>query len=162
MICIDQYKKLINKKFNVVRYVYSRLTNTVLNMHITLFRMLKTKNKLRKIILKNKLERKYNCIFALNCKIDDTVTFPHPLGIVVGNKVEIKPNCKIYQNVTLGVKNECYPIIESGVTIYANAVVLGNVTIGENSIVGAGAVVLKSCGSSSVLVGVPAKNIKSN
>ena len=122
--------------------------------------MLKTKNKLRKTLLKNKLQKKYNCIFALNCKIDKTVVFPHPLGIVIGNKVEVKSNCMIYQNVTIGAKNESYPIIECGTVIYANAVVLGDVTIGENSIVGAGAVVLKSCDNSSILVGVPAKNIK--
>lgn len=77
------------------------------------------------------------------------VKFPHPVGIVIGDGVRIGRNVRIYQNVSIGLRQNAlawdvvdqYPIIEDGVTIYAGAVVIGSVTIGKYSIVGANAVI---------------------
>ena len=64
------------------------------------------------------------------------------LGIVVGENVYIGKNVIINQNVTIGNKNGC-PKIMDGVRIYPGCIIIGNITIGENSIIGAGTYVDK-------------------
>lgn len=72
--------------------------------------------------------------------------------VVVGNDVEI------FQNVTLGYKNEekFAPVIGNNVKIGAGAVVLGNVVVGNNVFIGANSVVLKDVPDNSVVAGNPA------
>lgn len=85
---------------------------------------------------------------------------PHPVGIVIGDGTVIGDNVMILQNVTLGRKdiNQAgTPVIKNGVSILAGAVVLGPVVLGENSTVGANAVVVKDVEAGTVVVGVPAK-----
>ncbi len=73
----------------------------------------------------------------------------HGTGVVIGETTVIGENVKIYQGVTLGAlsfpKDGCglllrglkrHPTIEDNVTIYANATILGDITIGKNSIIG--------------------------
>ena len=58
--------------------------------------------------------------------------FPHPIGVVMGDRVKVGRNVIIYQNVTLGSLrsgNEEFPTIKDNVKIYAGAVVVGNVVI---------------------------------
>ncbi len=92
--------------------------------------------------------------------------FPHPVGIVIGMKVKMGVNCEIYQNVTIGTKdtsdflNGKYPEIGNNVTIYPNSLVIGDIKIGDNSIIGAGSVILKNVPPNSVMAGNPAKLIK--
>lgn len=88
------------------------------------------------------------------------------LGCVFHENVIIGDNVNIYQNVTLGGKGNkkptgynC-PIIMEGATIYAGACVLGPITIGKNSEVGANAVVLEDVPDNCIAVGVPARIIK--
>ena len=69
-------------------------------------------------------------------------------------------NCKIFQQVTVGFNGDKRPTIGNNVTICCGAKVLGGVTIGENVIVGANAVVVKDVPANSVVGGVPAKIIK--
>lgn len=70
---------------------------------------------------------------------------------------EIGENCWINQQVTLGYSNatDC-PTLENNVTVSAGAKVIGKVTIGENSKVGANAVVVKNVPANATVVGVPA------
>lgn len=92
---------------------------------------------------------------------DKKILFPHPIGIVIGKKVEIGRKCTIYQNVTLGTKDGVtYPIIGDDVTIYANSVVFGNITIGNNVIIGAGSIVNFDVPDNSVVAGNPAKIVR--
>lgn len=92
--------------------------------------------------------------------------FPHPVGIVIGVKVKMGMNCEIYQNVTIGTKetsdfkNGKYPEIGNNVIIYPNSLIIGDIKIGENSIIGAGSVVLNDVPPNSVVAGNPAKFIK--
>lgn len=91
----------------------------------------------------------------------------HGIGIVIGGGVIIGDNCKIYQGVTIGargkiLKGRQMPQIGDNCSLYSGAQILGPVTIGDNSQVGAGAIVLKDCPNNSVLVGNPAKNININ
>lgn len=85
---------------------------------------------------------------------------PHTVGTVIGGGVKIGDNVMVYQNVTLGQKGDYnYPVIEDNVIIYPGSIVLGNIKVGEGSIIGANSVVLKDVPSHATVVGSPAKVI---
>lgn len=75
----------------------------------------------------------------------------HGWGTVI-NASKIGENCGVGQNCTIGSRNRKSPILENGVMVWAHAVVLGDITIGENSQIGAGSVVVKNVPSNSVVV----------
>jgi len=83
----------------------------------------------------------------------------HGMGVVIGETAEIGDHVTLYHGVTLGGtslhKTKRHPTIEDHVVIGAGAKVLGAITIGANSRVGANAVVVKSTPPDSVVVGVP-------
>jgi serine O-acetyltransferase len=83
---------------------------------------------------------------------------PHPNGIVIHPDAVIGPNCLIFQQVTIGQGSKPgAPVIEGHVDIGAGAKILGGIKIGEHSIIGANAVVVKDVPKYSVAVGVPAQ-----
>lgn len=88
----------------------------------------------------------------------------HGSGVVIGETTEIGDNVTLYQGVTLGgtgkEKGKRHPTVKDNVVIAANATVLGPIEIGENSRVGAGAVVINSVPANSTVVGVPGKVVK--
>lgn len=88
----------------------------------------------------------------------------HGMGVVIGETTQIGDDCMLYQGVTLGgtslEQTKRHPTLGNGVTVGAGAKVLGPVKIGEQSAVGANAVVVKSAPAHSVLIGVPAKDRK--
>lgn len=93
------------------------------------------------------------------------VYFPHPTGIVVGDSWDVGSDVTLMQGVTLGRKaSEFAPksrsVLESGVVISAGAKIIGELSIGAWSVVGANAVVTKSLPANCVAAGVPAKIIK--
>lgn len=119
--------------------------------------MKQTLKKIRLVIL-NKL-----FIIQLSKNIPKTTIFPHLHGIFISPKAVIGDNCIIYQNVTIGSKginNKVYPIIGNNVTIYSHVCVVGNVTIGDNSVIGAGTIVTKSFPPNSVIIGNPGRLLK--
>ena len=67
----------------------------------------------------------------------------HGWGTIV-NAQKIGKNCGVAQNCTIGSRNLKTPVLEDGVMVWAHAVVLGDITIGENSHIGSGSVVVKS------------------
>lgn len=83
----------------------------------------------------------------------------HGMGVVIGETAEVGDNVTIYHGVTLGGtslhKTKRHPTIKDHVVIGAGAKVLGAITIGANSRIGANAVVVKSTPPNSVVVGVP-------
>jgi len=83
---------------------------------------------------------------------------------VVGETTIIGDGVLLYQGVTLGgtglEKGKRHPTIENNVVIGAGAKVLGNITIGENSYIGANAVVVKDVPANSTVVGVPGRITK--
>lgn len=85
----------------------------------------------------------------------------HGMGVVIGETAEIGDDVMLYHGVTLGgselVQRKRHPTIGNGVMIGAGAKVLGPITIGEGSAVGANAVVTKSAPPNSILTGIPAK-----
>lgn len=98
-------------------------------------------------------------------KIGGGLYLPHPKCIIISPTSIIGDNVTIFQGVTLGENlkrkdGRSTPIIEDNVFIGAGAKVLGPVTVGKNSMIGANAVVLKDVPKNSVAVGVPAKVIR--
>lgn len=98
--------------------------------------------------------------------IGNGVFIDHGVGVVIGETCEIGDNVTIYQGVTLGGTGKDmgkrHPTIEQGVMISAGAKVLGPITIGEQSKVGAGSVVLKDVPPHSTVVGIPGRIVKSH
>ncbi|RFU61376.1 serine O-acetyltransferase [Peribacillus glennii] len=85
----------------------------------------------------------------------------HGMGVVIGETCEIGDNVSVFQGVTLGgtgkEKGKRHPTIKDNVLIATGAKVLGSITIGENSKIGAGSVVLKEVPPNSTVVGIPGK-----
>ncbi len=85
----------------------------------------------------------------------------HGMGVVIGETAEIGENVTLFQGVTLGgtgkEKGKRHPTIEDNVVIAAGASVLGAITVGKNSRVGAGAVVLQDVPPNCTVVGVPGR-----
>jgi serine O-acetyltransferase len=90
----------------------------------------------------------------------------HAMGVVIGETAIVGNDVTLYQGVTLGGTGKGHgkrhPTICDGVFIGNNANVLGNVTVGENSRVGAGSVVLSDVPPNSTVVGVPAHIVYRN
>ena len=85
----------------------------------------------------------------------------HGWGTVV-NAQSIGMNFRVGQNVTVGSRNCKDATIGNNVSVWANAVVLGDITLGDNCQVGAGAVVVKSIPNDSVVVPAKSMIIKQN
>ena len=87
----------------------------------------------------------------------------HGMGVVIGETAEIGDNVTLYHGVTLGgtslQKAKRHPTIEDHVVIGAGAKVLGAITIGAHSRIGANAVVVKPSPPNSVIIGVPGQII---
>jgi serine O-acetyltransferase len=90
----------------------------------------------------------------------------HGMGVVIGETCEIGDNVTLYQGVTLGgtgkEKGKRHPTLKDNVLVSTGAKVLGSITIGENSKVGGGSVVLKDVPPNSTVVGVPGRVVIQN
>ncbi len=88
----------------------------------------------------------------------------HGMGVVIGETAEIGADVTLYHGVTLGgvslEPGKRHPTIEDGVVIGAGAKVLGAITVGRNSRIGANAVVVKDVEPDMVVVGIPGKPVK--
>ena len=97
-------------------------------------------------------------------KIGRRVFIDHGTGVVIGETAEIGNDVLIYQQVTLGGVStdpgKRHPTVEDGVVIGAGAKVLGNITIGRNSKIGANSVVIKDVPAECTAVGIPARILK--
>ena len=102
-------------------------------------------------------------LYASN-RISDNIVLFYPYGIVVNKDAILADGVVLRQQVTIGNKGggkkaSKSPVIGKNVDIGAGAKVIGEITIGEGTRIGANAVVTKSFPANSILVGVPAKNI---
>lgn len=94
-------------------------------------------------------------------KIGRRFFIDHGMGVVIGETCEIGDNVTVFQGVTLGgtgkEKGKRHPTIKDNALIATGAKVLGSITIGENSKVGAGSVVLHEVPPNSTVVGIPGR-----
>jgi serine O-acetyltransferase len=88
----------------------------------------------------------------------------HGMGVVIGETTEIGADVTLYHGVTLGgtswQKGKRHPTLGNGVVVGAGAKILGPIMVGDNSRIGANAVVVKPVPPDSVVVGVPGEIVK--
>lgn len=88
----------------------------------------------------------------------------HGSGVIIGETAVIGNNVTLYQGVTLGgtgkEKGKRHPTLEDNVMVSAGAKILGSFTIGENSKIGAGSVVLEEVPPNCTVVGVPGRIVR--
>lgn len=109
---------------------------------------------------KVRLKLLYSCDISLNADIAESVWFCHSgFGVVVNPNAVIKDNVYVQHGVTIGEMDDSHksPVIEENVYIGAKAMILGDIKIGKNAKIGAGAVVITDVPENSTAVGVPAK-----
>jgi serine O-acetyltransferase len=99
-------------------------------------------------------------------KIGRRFFIDHGMGVVIGETCEIGNNVTVFQGVTLGgtgkEKGKRHPTIKDHALIATGAKVLGNITVGAYSKVGAGSVVLKDVPDHSTVVGIPGRVVIQN
>ncbi|MCD6133843.1 MAG: serine O-acetyltransferase [Deltaproteobacteria bacterium] len=97
-------------------------------------------------------------------KIGRRFFIDHGMGVVIGETTEIGDDVTLYQGVTLGgtslKKVKRHPTLKNNVVVGGGAKVLGAVTIGENSRIGASSVVVKDVPPDSTVVGIPGRVVK--
>ena len=97
-------------------------------------------------------------------QIGRRVFIDHGVGVVIGETTIIHDDVVIYQQVTLGgvslTKGKRHPTIEDNVVLGAGSKILGNITIGKDSKVGANSVVVRDVPADSTAIGIPARVIQ--
>ena len=96
-------------------------------------------------------------------RIGHSVFIDHGMGVVIGETAEIGHRCLLYQGVTLGgtgkEHGKRHPTLAENVVVGAGAKVLGAITIGTNTRIGAGSVVVRDVESDCTVVGIPGRVI---
>lgn len=97
-------------------------------------------------------------------KIGRRFFIDHGMGVVIGETAIVGENVILYQGVTLGgtgkEKGKRHPTLGNNIVVGAGAKILGNITIGDNSYIGANAVVIKDVPPNSTVIGVPGRITK--
>lgn len=136
------------------------------------------KNKPKKTLATNLLRRYYRRLmmiiarinFSLNAGFEASVYadvkpglyIHHCQGVIIGGDTKIGSNCHIFKNILLGEKNGIYPILKDNITLYANSVVIGGVTLHDNVVVAPNSVVINDIPEGITVAGVPAHPIGKN
>ena len=97
----------------------------------------------------------------IRCGVPERLFIPHPNGIVTGGEVQLENDVVLLQQVTLGCRsayarvdeNDGDPTLKEGVYVGPGAKILGRITVGEWSIVGANAVITENIPAYSIVVG---------
>jgi len=117
-------------------------------------------------LLKDILKYKYRKICRTYCVdipyqtiIGKGLLIYHGFGIVINEKAILGNNITLSHDVTIGDEKGFSPIIQDKVIISPGAKIFGHITIGENAVIGANAVVNKDVPANSVSVGVPNHNL---
>ena len=108
--------------------------------------------------------RKMGIEIYLVVKIGKGLFIDHGAGVIIGETTIIGDNVTLYQGVTLGgtgkETGKRHPTLKNNVMVSAGAKILGSFTIGENSKIGAGSVVLEEVPPNCTVVGVPGRVVK--
>lgn len=133
--------RIIYGVINVRSFIKSLLNPSI---HASvLVRFATSKNRLIHILARNILIAKHSIDIGYGAMIEEGLYLPHPVSIVIGSGSVVGKNLTIYQCCTIGNKRG-YPTLQDGVTIYPNSVVVGDITIGTNAVIGANSFVDKS------------------
>lgn len=112
------------------------------------------------LLLQHSISSKFAVDIHPAAKIGSGILIDHATGLVIGETTVVEDCVSIMQSVTLGgtgkESGDRHPKIRKGVLLGPGAKVLGNIEIGEGSMVAASSVVLKSVAAHSIVAGVPA------
>ncbi len=112
--------------------------------------------------ISEKAKRKTGIEIHPGATIGKNLFIDHGFGVVIGETTIIGDNVTLFHGVTLGGihdnKGKRHPTLKDNVLVGAHAQVLGNIVIGENARIGAGAVVLNNVNDNTTVVGIPAKD----
>lgn len=103
--------------------------------------------------------RQRDFIIDVNTRISGGLILAHPYATIL-NAQSIGKNVYVNHLVTVGEKDGKKPTIGDNVQLHANCMVIGGVSVGENAIIGAGAVVVRDVPANAVAVGNPAQIIQ--
>ena len=105
--------------------------------------------------------RRHGGYVGVGAQIASVPSLPHGLhGIYISRFASVGPNCRIYQNVTIGEVDHKAPVIGNGCWIGAGAVLVGNIRVGPGARIGAGAVVSKDVPAGSTVVAQPPRMLE--
>ena len=97
-------------------------------------------------------------------KIGEGVFIDHGMGVVIGETSEIGDNVTLYQGVTLGgtslQRAKRHPTLGNNVVVGVGAKLIGDITIGENTKIGAGSVMVTSAPANVTVIGVPGRIVE--
>lgn len=145
------------KSFAEARFLYPGVK--ALKYHRIAHKLYLKKHYFLARLISERVKRKTGIEIHPGATIGNRVFIDHGSGIVIGETTIIGDDVLIYQGVTLGgtgtAKEKRHPTIGNGVLLSCGAKVLGNITIGANSKIGAGSVVLKDVPENSTVVGIP-------
>lgn len=117
-------------------------------------------------LISQKAARKTGIEIHPGATIGKGLFIDHGHGVVIGETAILGDNITLFQGVTLGgngkEQGKRHPTIEDNVMVSAGAKILGSFTIGENSKIGAGSVVLQEVPPNCTVVGVPGRIVKMN
>ena len=164
---LNNYSKSRLKRivFTHVPFVISE-SQILMKFHIILRKCeyyVNCNKKIRSYIYKVKLNR-YKVKYSLNIPVNTFgkgLKIMHIGPILVNHNAKIGENCSIHINTAIvaGGKNHIAPKIGDNAIIFVGTTILGDVTIGDNAIIGANSLVNKSFGDNSTIVGNPARAV---
>ncbi len=115
------------------------------------------------MMMNNRNIKKFNCEIYPQATIGEGFYIPHCVGIVVGSTTVLGKNCTLYPNVVFGAKlspngeapkGRRHAIVGDNCVFGANSSIIGDIKIGDNVTVGAGAVITKDIPDNAIVVGV--------
>jgi len=113
-------------------------------------------------LLHRKYQVKYGLDIPVRVKIGYGLFIGHGIGIVINDETVIGDNCNLSQFTTIGSNYYRPAVIGNNVYIGPSVCIVENVIIGDNSTIGAGAVVVKDVPENATVAGVPAKVLNYN
>lgn len=156
----QRYSRKINRKDFIKNYILDLGFRVVVRYRVqSIFWHRRRFLKLISIMIKNGSVKKYGFEIANSAIIEEGFSVQHINGVVIGEGVKIGKNFTVYQQTTIGQKDNKYPVLGDGITLYPGSKVLGGIHVDNNCILGPNSILLKSTQPNSVLAGIPAKVI---